>query len=73
MKNTIRAVGSSALVRRRMSHAKAFQAEMKRWKLNLDQQALVSAFCACVAMKMKGRDMDDVLQSPNDLNSATSP
>ena len=56
-----------------MTHAEAFKSEMKRWKLNLDQQALVAAFCACVGMKMKGRDMDDVLHSANIVLSEPAP
>ena len=51
--------------RRRMTHAEAVQAEMKRWRLYHGEDALILAFCACVGMKMKGGDMDDMLQPPN--------
>lgn len=49
------------LIRRRMTHAQAVSAELKRWRFYHDEDATVLAFCACVALKMKGGDMDDVL------------
>lgn len=47
-----------------MTHAKAVQSELKRWRFHRDEEALVTAFCACVGLKMKGGDMDDILSKP---------
>lgn len=48
---------------RRMRFSAACQAEYKAWaKLSYDQQSLVRAFCACVGLRMQGRDPNVLLR-----------
>lgn len=51
--------------RRRMTHTEAVRGETKRWRFTADEEALILAFCACVGIKMKGSDMDDILSPPS--------
>jgi hypothetical protein len=47
---------------RRMNFLKAFKAEIKHWKrLSQEEESLLIAFCACVAMRMRGEDPETLL------------
>jgi hypothetical protein len=52
--------GMKKTKRRRMTHVQAVKAEFKRWRLSREEDALLIAFCACVGMRMRGEDMDDL-------------
>jgi len=52
---------SSINRRCRMTHSRAVSEELKRWRFYHGEDALIIAFCACVSLKMKGRDMDDFI------------
>lgn len=42
----------------------AFRAELREWRrLTSDEEALLRIFCACVALRMKGKTIDSVLSS----------
>lgn len=56
-----------------MTHAKAVREELKRWRVSSDAEALILAFCACVAMKMRGKDMDDLFLEKPIKPKANSP
>ena len=58
-------VATQPVIRRRITHAEAVQVVRKRWRLTQEEDALILAFCACVGMKMKGGDMDDILLPSN--------
>jgi len=50
-----------AIVIKRVRFAKAFQDEIKCWKLSIDEDAMLRAFAACVAVRMKGENPEQEL------------
>jgi len=54
---------------KRMTHAKAVTEELKRWRFYHGEDSIILAFCACVGLKMKGQDMDDLLKPNPPTNS----
>lgn len=51
--------------KRKMTHAKAVSEELKRWRFYNGEDSTILAFCACVGLKMQGRDMDEILNPIN--------
>lgn len=45
----------------RMTFEKAFRAEIRQWKLSMEEESLIRMVAACVAIRMNGRKPSDVL------------
>lgn len=53
------------IVRKRVRLAQAFRAEIKCWKLSMEEEAIVRSLMACVAIRMQGKDpMDELNLKP---------